>query len=255
MSAPGRVLRRLLRTAHQRFPRSRIWPLLLGASYTQLTWSAPPGSEARRRYAAEALRWRERRDASRRPRDPSTAADEYFRLIRLGPRASLAVEAGDLVQAERWASEALRIPDLASGITYTREMRGWRADPFDYSVHEAHIVLGKVALVRSDIDEAARRLELAGTASSRSESPAMRTIGPRSDTRARTARSRSNRRRRGLSRHLSWRVDPGTAERRRMDRRDPTRDPSSPRASRSSVRSLDDRALHGDPAAAMTATR
>jgi hypothetical protein len=56
-------------------------------------------------------------------------------------------------------------------------MRGWRADPRDLSVHQAHIVLGKIALARHDVGDAANHLDHAGQAASRS-SPAMATYGP-----------------------------------------------------------------------------
>jgi hypothetical protein len=152
-----------------------LWPWLLGLSYVRLTWSASATSEARRRYAAEALRWLERQDA-RHPADTSAAA-EYFHSVRLGPMAQMAFEIGDLERAEALASATLRIPEVAAHVTYTPEMRNWRADPDHIAVHDGHIVLGKVALARGDLDEASRRLLLAGKASSRSDGT-MATIGP-----------------------------------------------------------------------------
>lgn len=175
MGAPGRQLRRLLRSAHQRWPRSFVWPMLLGGSYMRLALSAPRESEARRRYAAEAFRWQEREDASW-PRDDS-AFDEYLHLRRLALMADMAFESGHLERAMTCASEALRIPEVAARIRFTRESDLRSSMSGDRAVHDGHIILGRIALARGDPDEAARRLQLAGQAASSSDG-AMATLGP-----------------------------------------------------------------------------
>jgi hypothetical protein len=163
MGAAGRWLRRSLRDAHRRWPTVPFWPLFLATSYTRLAWRAPAGTEARRRYAAEAIRWYEREEGLW-PRDPvewrnPEAEAKYTRLRNRGTMASLAVEIGDCHRAERWAEEALQIPDAVAQIP-------WRSNSFppDVSaVHVGNIVLGKIALERTDLDEAERRLARAGT--------------------------------------------------------------------------------------------
>jgi hypothetical protein len=142
----------------------------------RLAWSSPRDSEARRRYAAEALRWLDREDAALYPADVSTA-DEYRHLSRLASMAMMAFESGDFGRAETMAAATLRLPEVASQVIYTPEMRNWRADPGDRAVHDGHIVLGKIALARGDVDDATHRLKLAANAASGSDGN-MATIGP-----------------------------------------------------------------------------
>lgn len=168
MSASGRRLRRLLRAAHRRWPRSFLWSTLLAVSYTQRTWAAPAGSEERRRYAAEAIRWYEReedswRDVTEWRLGPTVL--EYQRLANRGTMAWLAFEIGDVSRAERWAEDAVRLPDVVAQVPWMT--RGFPPDV--WAVHRGNIVLGKIALDRGDSEEAERRLSLASGAWSRSD--------------------------------------------------------------------------------------
>ena len=74
----------------------------------------PAGSEAHRRYAAEAAQWWERHHDLffSRWRHPNAAWQEYARLEGFGMMAWLALEAGDTERATGWAHEVARIPEV-----------------------------------------------------------------------------------------------------------------------------------------------
>jgi hypothetical protein len=171
VGAAGRQLRRLLRAAQRRWPTSPLWPSFLATSYARLAWDAPDGTEARRRYAAEAIRWFEREE-DLWPRDPVAwrnpdAEDEYTHLRNRGTMAWFALEIGDVARAELWADDALRIPTVRAQIP-------WRVGPDpegSIGVHLANVVLGTIAIGRGDLDEAERRLSLAAKAWSSPEGP------------------------------------------------------------------------------------
>jgi hypothetical protein len=164
MGAWGRRRRQLLRAAARRWPTNPFWPFFLALSYTNLAREAPTGTEARRRYAAEAIRWYEREEGLW-PRDPVQwrnphAEEEYTHLRNRGTMAWLALECGDVRRAEGWAEDAQRIPHVVRQVP-------WRShgNPLDVGqVHCARIVLGKIALDRGEGDEADRQLLLAAKA-------------------------------------------------------------------------------------------
>jgi hypothetical protein len=118
--------------------------------------SKPPGS-ARHRQALLALRWLERAqqlwNAKAERQGISAHLAEYVRLRRLIFMADAAVGAGEVVTAEQYARDMLRIPEVA-------RMAGAPAqsDPGRDDVYAAHIVLGKVAMARGDLEAAEAHL-------------------------------------------------------------------------------------------------
>ena len=138
--------------------------MFLSVSYTKLARSASSGTEARRRYAAEAIRWDELQE-SLFPQ-PSlegrggVALREHTRLGGRGTRAWLAFEAGDTVRAQLWAGEATRLLDLAASVPWMTA-----GSPSDaWNVEQGHTVLGRIAIDTGEIGEAERQLSLAADA-------------------------------------------------------------------------------------------
>ena len=70
--------------------------------------------------------------------------------------AWLALEAGDTERATGWAHEVARIPEVLAQLPRDPGP----LDPWPHRI--GNVVLGRIALDRGDLDEAERRLELAG---------------------------------------------------------------------------------------------
>jgi hypothetical protein len=120
-------------------------------------------------YAAEAIRWYERQEGLW-PRDAvewrnPDAEDEYMRIRDRRTMAWFAFEIGDVLRAERWAEEALRVSNVRAQIPWRTD-----GDPHDErEVHLANVVLGRIALESGEIEEAERRSSLAANAWPRSD--------------------------------------------------------------------------------------
>jgi hypothetical protein len=161
--------RPVYRVLHALFPATALWPRLIAYGHMRQMRSFPPGP-ARQREANLALKWLglTERLATKKRKQP---LPEVWQVSGLTAWAEAAFYAGDLDAAEAYATELFRMPDLARAA----RMPG-SSDVGVDEAHIAHIVLGKVALSRGDIDEAERRLLLAVQHSPRSG--AFTTFGP-----------------------------------------------------------------------------
>lgn len=168
-------MRRIYRVAEDIMPGVSLWPSLLARQAERRMRSEPLGSLARRQAATEALGWLERRDAlignTPGAGSPMTALEEYFDLRRVARKADIAEEASDS-RAENWAVEALRLSELAPLV------RAKLPHPGEvYELHLAHVVLGRVALSRDEIEDAEEHLFRAADALS-SRDPVIASLGP-----------------------------------------------------------------------------
>lgn len=151
----------IYKRAHRLFPRSPLWPRLIGRRHLRAMSSRASGP-ARQQEARSALSWWERAEDLRHERvtqyarGSSLHREELVRLHRLGRViAPIAMEAGEVAKVEHYAHDLLRIPNLAEekGVTSSLD---WPDDPY-----EAHILLGKAAVARGDVTEAERHLRKA----------------------------------------------------------------------------------------------
>ena len=101
-----------------------------------------------------------------------------YELWGMQPLAQAAVEEGEIDYAERCAIALLRVPKVAASATRNSVIRDDRSHEY-----EAHVILGKVALSRGDVDAAERHLLEAGGVDA--PSSARRTLGPDTDLAAR----------------------------------------------------------------------
>ncbi len=127
--------------------------------------------------AKEAMDWlegarRSQRERKNKRRERWTELDEFGDLLIRAQIAPVAVVAGDLDKASRYAYDVLRTHDVAmSGGAPAHVNLG--AD----QSYVAHIVLGKIALSHGDVGPASEHLSLASRAASRS-SPTLSSLGP-----------------------------------------------------------------------------
>jgi hypothetical protein len=134
-------------------------------------------TEDRRIEAAkEAIDWLERarrsRERKNKRRERWTELDEFGDLLIRAQIAPVAVVAGDLDKASRYAYDVLRTHDVAMSGGAPAHV-DWGAD----QSYVAHIVLGKIALSHGDVGPASEHLSLASRAASRS-SPTLSSLGP-----------------------------------------------------------------------------
>jgi Flp pilus assembly protein TadD len=135
-------------------------------------------SEDRRIEAAkEAIAWLERarrgrRERKNKRRERWTELDEFGDLLIRAQIAPVALVAGDLDKASRYANDALRTRDAAVSGGAPAHV-DWGAD----QSYVAHIVLGKIALSHGDVGAASEHLRLASRSASRS-SPTLSSLGP-----------------------------------------------------------------------------
>lgn len=110
---------------------------------------------------AGAATWQDRHDKA--IADLKTAPDELHRLFCLPEAAKAAVEVGKTAEAAQLAQQALdlapRFGNLGNG----------------NAIHDGHMVLGRVALQRGDVDAATRELLAAGGTPG---SPNLNSFGP-----------------------------------------------------------------------------
>jgi len=127
--------------------------------------------------AKEAMDWlegarRSQRERKNKRRERWTELDEFGDLLIRAQIAPVAVVAGDLDKASRYANDVLRTHDVAVSGGAPAHV-DWGAD----QSYVAHIVLGKIALSHGDVGPASEHLSLASRAASRS-SPTLRSLGP-----------------------------------------------------------------------------
>lgn len=127
--------------------------------------------------AKEAIDWLEgarrgQRERKNKRRERWTELDEFGDLLIRAQIAPVAVVAGDLDKASRYANDVLRTHDVAVSGGAPAHV-DWGAD----QSYVAHIVLGKIALSHGDVGPASEHLSLASRAASRS-SPTLRSLGP-----------------------------------------------------------------------------
>jgi len=152
-----------------------------------------------------------REDELRQLETQAAAAGADQRIGLLPQLAKLAVRAGDLDRAARYAAEAL---DLASRQPVDHE--GSRGE----AVHDGNVVLGVVALRRGDVAAAKRHLLLAARMEG---SPYPENVRTEHDVGARTAASWRTRCCIGLLEGLPGILEDGRRTPGTMDRRDPRR--------------------------------
>jgi len=136
---------------HKLFPSTALWPRLIALGYMRQMQAHPPGPE-RRREADLALAWlsrTERLAAAKRERP----LPELWRVQGLSSFARAAVEAGRLDLAEQCATLLLDLPGLLKDEDVPPHV-----SQGEDGLHDAHIVLGKVALARGHVEEAERNL-------------------------------------------------------------------------------------------------
>jgi hypothetical protein len=154
-SLVGEILRSLCRWLTDALPRSPFGPAMVANGHVRRIWKGH--GESRRREARSALIWltlaeRRRRQRMRDGRTPE-AERTLYELWGMEPLAQAAVEAGEIDYAERCALALLRVPEVAAIATRNSVIRDDRSREY-----EAHVILGKVALSRGDVDAAERHL-------------------------------------------------------------------------------------------------
>jgi tetratricopeptide (TPR) repeat protein len=145
----------LLKQAQEVEPDSPQWSERLGRLY-HLDMNRARG-EKRRSQAAKALKQFER--AMELQQD---SPEETYYL--LGDVAELALEAGELDKARRFATQLLK--------TSRERKRDWN---FGNAVHHGHLILGRLALRNDRVDEAKSHLLKAGKTPG---SPQLNSFGP-----------------------------------------------------------------------------
>lgn len=152
------MLDQIYKLAHRIFPHSPFWPRRIGLVHLRAMGSHRSEAERRKEAVsalsalelAEELRYRR---ASKRARGSRRSLEELEHLSKLGRLiAPVALEAGDLSKAEKYARDLLFASESARGAGISH------SQPWSEASHEAHVVLSRAALARGDFSVAEHHL-------------------------------------------------------------------------------------------------